>query len=277
MERQGQTGKNTLKWTSQYGSVVINTFDSYTVSDGMNEHGLAAHLLYLDNSDYGAVNPDKLGLSNLVWAQYMLDNFKTVDEALKSIDQYQILPTELRGKTWPIHLSLEDPSGDSAIIEYIDGKAVVHHGKQYTVMTNEPAYDIQLSNVKKYKLFGGNLPLPGDVDPLSRFVRAATFLKTLPKPQNYIEAAAGVLSVMRTVMVPFGAEDTSGGKAVDSWPTRWITLSDLTNKTYYFSSTTAPNIVWLDFKNLDFSKNGKVLMVDPKRVELIGEISKELK
>jgi penicillin V acylase-like amidase (Ntn superfamily) len=135
----------------------------------------------------GAENPNKPGLSNLIWAQYMLDNYKTVAEALKSLDQYQILPTELRGRTWPIHLSLEDATGDSVIIEYIDGKAV------------------------------------------------------------------------------------------DSWPTRWITLSDLTNKVYYFSSTTAPNIIWVDFKNLDFSKNAKVLMVDPKRVELIGEISKELK
>lgn len=277
MERKSTIGKKPLTWTSKYGSIVVTAFHTDTASDGMNEHGLNAHLLYLDGTKYPVENPDMASLSNAQWAQYILDNFKTVKEALASMDQYQVLASKVHGREWPIHISIEDPSGDSAIIEFIDGKALVHHGKQYTTMTNEPAYNIQLENVKKYKLFGGKLPLPGDVDPLSRFVRIASFLKTLPKPNDDIEAVAGVLSVMRTAMVPFGAEDTSGNETTDAWPTRWITLSDLTHKIYYFSATTAPNIVWIDFKNIDLSNKGKSMMVDPTKVELTGEISGKLK
>lgn len=277
LARQSAGSDHPLKWTSTYGSVALTAFNADAVTDGMNEYGLSAHLLYLEKSEYEKEDDKRPTLSNVQWAQYMLDNFKTVKEALASIDQYRIVSTPVHGRDWPIHLSLEDPSGDSAIIEFIDGKPIVHHGKQYSVMTNEPAYDIQLENLKRYKLFGGALAMPGDVDPLSRFVRASSYLKTLPKPKTYIEAIAGIASVIRTTMVPFGAENTSGSEATDSWPTRWITLSDLSNKLYYFSSTQAPNIIWVDLKKLSFTKGLPILSLDPTRTELIGEVSGTLK
>lgn len=45
-------GNNSLKWTSKYGSVVTTGFDLAS-TDGINEKHLAAHLLYLVESDYG--------------------------------------------------------------------------------------------------------------------------------------------------------------------------------------------------------------------------------
>lgn len=276
MARTGDAGDQSIKWTSTYGSVVLTAFHSNAVSDGMNEHGLSAHLLYLDKSEYEKTPDNRPTLSNTLLAQYMLDNFKSVEEALTSLEKYRIVPTKIHGREWPLHIALEDPSGDSAIIEFIDGKPVVHHGKQYTVMTNDPAYDIQLANLKKYKLFGGNLAMPGDVDPLSRFVRASSYLKTLPKPKNYIEAIAGINSVIKTTLVPFGAEDTSGSDAEDTWATRWTTLSDLSNKIYYFSSTSAPNIIWIDFKNVKFTEGLPVRMIDPASIQHVGEVSQSM-
>ncbi|MFK5073457.1 linear amide C-N hydrolase, partial [Klebsiella pneumoniae] len=88
----------------------------------------------------------------------------------------------LRGQEWGLHVAIEDTTGDSAVFEFVKGKLVVHHGKEYTVMTNEPPLAEQLVNVKRYKLFGGKEAMPGDIDPSSRFVRAASYLKTLPQP-----------------------------------------------------------------------------------------------
>ncbi len=170
----------------------------------------------------------------------------------------------------------EDSSGDSAIIEFIKGKMKVYHGKQYRVMTNEPAYDIQMKNLQKYQGFGGKLPLPGDPDPLSRFVRASAFLKTLPVPKNQLESIAGVLSVMRTDMVPFGAVDTSGNETEDAWATRWVTVADLTNKVYYFNSTSAPNIIWIDLNKVDFAEKAPVLKIDPTDIHLEGDVVKQM-
>lgn len=275
IERHGEAGENSLKWQSKYGSVVVSEFKTTAVSDGMNERGLAVHLLYLTGSTYEKRDPKLPALSNTLWAQYILDNFKTVNEVVEATDRFQIVETVVFNQKWPLHLSIQDASGDAAVIEFINGKKVIYHGSQYTTMTNEPAYSIQLENLKRYKSFGGTLPLPGDSDPLSRFVRVATYLKTLPPPQNINETIAGIFSVIRTAMVPFGAEDTSGNKTEDAWPTRWASVADLTNKIYYFNSTTTPNIIWLDLNNLDFAKDKAVLTLDPNNINLVGNI-KEL-
>jgi choloylglycine hydrolase len=275
--RDGRAGENSLSWKSKYGSVVITGLRTDGTAEGMNEQGLAASILYLDKADYEKRNSKIPGVSIALWAQYILDNFKTVEEALDNVNKFQVVSTKVAGREWPFHLAIQDPSGNTAIIEFINGKMKIHHGSQYRVMANEPAYDIQLANLKKYKLFGGTLPMPGDVDSLSRFVRASSYLKTLPQPKDDIQAAAALMSVMRTVMVPTGAEDTSGNEAVDAWPTRWVTIKDLDNKVIYLSVTQTPNIVWIDFSKLKFDAGAPILGIDPKDKTLSGDISTQLK
>ncbi len=184
--RQGLPSGTSVQWTSKYASAVLTALDQAT-SDGMNEAGLSAHLLYLHGTEH---EPDdaRPGLSNLLWSQYVLDNFSTVSDALAALKGVRIVSAKAEGREWPLHLSIEDASGDSAVIEFVGGKVVVHHGKDVTVMTNEPPLDEQIANLKRYRLFGGNLPMPGDIDPMSRFVRASSYLKTLPPPADTTEA-----------------------------------------------------------------------------------------
>ena len=275
ISRDGGTGEKTLHWQSKYGSVTVNEFRTNAVSDGINEQGLAVHLLYLTDTIYPIPDPKKSTISNVMWGQYLLDNSRNVAEALKAEEQLHLIATVIHGQTWPIHLAMDDASGDSAIIEYQKGQRHVYHGAQYNVMTNEPPFKEQLANVKRYKMFGGQLPLPGDSDPLSRFVRVSTYLKTMPKADNYLTVISELLSVIRTAMVPFGAEDTSGNKTVDAWPTRWVSIADLTHKIYYFNSTTTPNIIWLDLAKLNFAEGAPVLTIDPNDISLVGDVYKE--
>jgi penicillin V acylase-like amidase (Ntn superfamily) len=172
---------------------------------------------------------------------------------------------------------LEDATGDSAIIEYINGKIVIHHGPQYTVMTNEPAYDFQIKNLQKYRYFGGTLPLPGDIDSISRFVRCSAFLKTLTEPNNLEETVGNLLGVIRTVQAPFGSKDTSNNQTEDAWPTRWVSVADLTNLVYYFNSTSTPNIIWVDLKSLNFAADQSVQSINPHDPLLVGNVSKKFK
>jgi len=276
ISHNGEAGNNSLQWKSKYGSVVVTEFHSNAVSDGMNEKGLVVHLLYLSDSQYKQPNENHPQISNLLWAQYILDNYATVAEALKATQNLQIVATRLHDREWPLHLTMQDATGDAAIIEFIKGKMQVYHGSQYSVMTNEPAYNVQIENLKRYQGFGGTLPLPGDPDPLSRFVRASAFLKTLPNPASNLDAIAGMFSVMRTVMVPFGAVDTSGNKTEDAWATRWITVADINNKLYYFSSTTTPNIIWVDLNKLNFDATQKTLTIDPNKLDLVGDVTHKM-
>jgi penicillin V acylase-like amidase (Ntn superfamily) len=62
VKRYGAVGKNSLTRTSKYGSVISAAYDAAT-TDGMNEKGLIANLLYLATADYSARDATKPGLS----------------------------------------------------------------------------------------------------------------------------------------------------------------------------------------------------------------------
>ena len=117
-------------------------------ADGMNEKGLVANLLYLVESNYGSVDENKRKLSITLWAQYVLDNFADVNDAVEQLqnEPFQIIAPSLpNGSPAQLHLAISDSTGESAIFEYIDGKLIIHHGKQYQVMTNSPKFDNQLA------------------------------------------------------------------------------------------------------------------------------------
>jgi penicillin V acylase-like amidase (Ntn superfamily) len=271
--RHGALDANSAQWTSKFASTVLTGFDAGT-SDGVNEAGLGAHLLYLHGTEYEPTD-QRPGVSNLILAQYFLDNFATVADALKGLSDVRIVSKQAFGRAWPVHFAIEDSSGDSAVIEFVKGHMVVHHGRDVTVMTNEPPLDEQLANLKRYRLFGGDLAMPGDIDPMSRFVRASSYLSTLPAPKDEDEAVGHLAGIARNVAVPFGAHDTSGGDSVDSWPTRWGTVVDHTHKRYYFLSVDSPNAFWLDLDR--FNPNGtEILAVNPYDTTLSGEVSARL-
>ncbi|MBO9667572.1 MAG: linear amide C-N hydrolase, partial [Bdellovibrio sp.] len=247
MERNGLASVNSLKWTSKYGSVILSAYDVGT-ADGINEKGLTVNLLYLSESDFGPRNEKIPGLAVSLWPQYMLDNFATVNEAVASMQKtpFQILTASVDTaggvREGTVHLAISDKTGDTVVIEYIQGKAKIYHDPQYTVMTNSPPFDEQLKSLQQYKGFGGDKDLPGTTAAADRFVRAAYYTQHLPKPENYREAVAGVLSVLRNVSQPFGTSDPARPYIST---TRWRTVADLTRGIYFYENVLSPNLVWV--------------------------------
>lgn len=263
MKRSGNAGPNSIEWTSKYGSVTASGYDIST-TDGMNEAGLVANLLWLVESSYPKQESDKPRLSISTWAQYALDQFATVEEAVNHLkkEPYTLVTDFVPGedRLATLHLSLSDAKGDSAIIEYIDGKQVIHHSKDYTVMTNSPTFEQQLALSQYWKAIGGTVMLPGTNRAADRFVRASFYIDAIPKSEDNNLATASVFSVIRNVSVPLGIS-TPGEPNISS--TRWRTVSDQTNKRYFFESTVTPNIFWVDLNEIDFSQEtGLVLKLD---------------
>ncbi len=91
-----------MTWTSKYGSVVSIGYDM-GISEGLNEAGMAVNLLYLPGSVYTL--PDSLEhrkkMSASVWAGYVLDNFGSVDDAIKEMskDEFHIEAAAMPGGT----------------------------------------------------------------------------------------------------------------------------------------------------------------------------------
>ena len=60
-------------------------------------------------------------------------------------------PELATGRPANMHLALWDFSGDSAVFEYINGKLVIHHGKQYKGPPNSPTYDQQFAIMEYWR------------------------------------------------------------------------------------------------------------------------------
>ncbi len=263
MQRSGEAGPHSLEWTSKYGSVIATGYDVST-TDGMNEKGLVANLLWLVESEYPKQGGTKPGLAISLWAQWVLDNFATVQEAVDTLnaEPFTLVTANVPGqeRLATLHLAISDASGDSAIIEYIGGKQVIHHDRKYQVMTNSPTFDKQLALDEYWKGIGGTVMLPGTNRAADRFARASFYINAIPKNETPDITVASVFSVIRNASVPYGIT-TPDQPNISS--TRWRTVSDQKRKIYFFESAVTPNTFWVNFKDIDFSaETGKVMKLD---------------
>ncbi|WP_207384300.1 linear amide C-N hydrolase [Legionella yabuuchiae] len=274
LKRNGAAGQNSLEWISKYGSVVVTGFDK-AVADGMNEQGLAVNALYLGETKFGQRDINNPGLSWAGYVQYLLDNFASVSEAVQAMkdSRIEVVSSPIPGadpKPPTLHFSLSDSTGDSAIFEYLNGKLVIHHGKQYKVMTNSPIYSQQLALNTYWEIVGGENMLPGTVRASDRYVRASYYVDQIPTPDNNIKAVTDVMAVMRNTAQPQGKVDA---KVPNISPTIWQSIADNTSKTYYYQQSNLPSSVWVEFKELDFSNGAKVMKVTLQdNYKLVGNI-----
>jgi len=257
MKRQGNAGPESLTWTSKYGSVGVSFYGVATV-DGMNEKGLVANVLYLAESDYGKPVAGRPNLSIGGWAQYVLDSFATVAEAVEELEKEPFTvraPILPNGEPGVGHLAISDPSGDSAIIEYVAGKLSIHHSRDYTVMTNSPPFDQQLALNAYWRGIGGDVMLPGTVRASDRFVRASYYVDAIPDDSTGPRAIAAVFSVVRNASAPLGIS-TPGKPNIAS--TIWRTVHDQKERVLYFDSATSPTVFWIPLEKIDFTAGAAV-------------------
>ena len=289
MKRDGGTSGNTLRWTSKYGSVICSFYNAATV-DGMNEKGLMANLLYLNDADFGLPG-EKPTLNIAAWAQYVLDNYATVAEAVTVLekDPFRIVAPVLNGGVAATcHLSISDATGDSAIFEFIEGKLVVHHGPEYKVMTNQPPFDQQLAINEYWKNVKGSDFLPGTSRPSDRFARASYYINAIAEgvDKNYVsivpghtlgdQSIASLLSVMRDISVPLDL--SSSASDPNNASTVWRTISDQKDLVYYYDSAASPSIFRVELANLDFKEGAPVKKLTVSGGQIFGgEVSGEFK
>jgi penicillin V acylase-like amidase (Ntn superfamily) len=275
LTRDGAAAVNPFSWTSAHGSVVSTMYDGVTI-DGINDAGLGANALYLSAADYPKRDPAVPGLSVAAWTQYALDMFSSVAEAVEGLTTPPfglVSPLLPGGHAATGHLALSDATGDSAIFEYLGGELVVHHGAEFTVMTNDPTYDQQLALCAYWDEVGGNAMLPGTERPADRFVRVRYYLNGSTFTGDAARGLAEVFAIVRNASVPM-IQSTPDKPNVA--PTLWRTALDHQSLTYYWEGTNQPNVFWTELANLDLSPGAPIKRLEaedgPTRA---GEVSSD--
>ncbi|MFI4954286.1 MAG: linear amide C-N hydrolase, partial [Gammaproteobacteria bacterium] len=107
-------GKPGLSWNAKYGYVFLDGLDLGVPVDGMNEVGLSLEaLLFPGEAEYQTVpgGREQQALSYLSFGDWVLGNFKTVDEvreALKDIYLFEEKLPQLNDTVFPLHYSIFD-------------------------------------------------------------------------------------------------------------------------------------------------------------------------
>lgn len=274
----GPENKPGLSWEGKYGFVGMDAFGMPMVSDGINEMGLYVGDLYLPGfAKYQDVPKGEEGkaLSPLDVAGYLLSSCQNVAEAKDAIQKVYVWPffAEQIKTIPPLHFAVHDSAGKSAVFEYIDGKLAVHDNP-VGVLTNSPYFDWHMINLGNYsnlsannvaplKLDGdtvmplgqgsGMVGLPGDATPPSRFIRAVALTQSAVKPENGEEATKTAFHVVNNFDIPKGfARQVVHGTTFYDY-TSWLTISDLSQKIYYYRGYDNIKFYRVSLKNVDFS------------------------
>lgn len=293
-----------LAWKAKYGYLYIDGLGQNIVIDGMNETGLSFEYLYLPGeTQYPTVPAGKesQSLSYTQFGEWVLSNFKTVDEVRKALNDIYIYQGYLPGipnTVLPAHASIFEANGKGIVVEFVGGKVNVYDS--IGIMTNSPTYDWQVANLRNYLNLSpynpksitingisyaatgqgsGSVGLPGDVSPPSRFVKIA-FLTTAAFP---VATSAEVLNmaehIINNVDIPKGiARSMDNGKEATDY-TQWVVFKDLTHKIMYYRTYNDLTLRMVDLSKVDLSEKAQPMKMplanEPYTIDMTAKFSKQ--
>ncbi len=261
-----------VKWTSKFGSMVVSVYGMGAV-DGINSRGLNISANYFD-SDYGKRNPKIKGLQAGLWVQYLLDEASSVKQAVALMRNVQLVEFVAKGKRSHVHLHITGRRGNCAVLEYYHGKLHAYVSPAYGVLTNAPAFPEQLKNLKRFNFSHPNrdMPLPGNVNPLDRFVRATYYVHMLTQPKNELQAVLSMNTVLNNVAVPIGAPYQAMA-GFNTYNTEYKVIADLKTGEYYFKFTTMPFMIWAKLSSFNLKPGASTMELNPENPALHGNVA----
>lgn len=245
-----------LSWKSKYGSITFNYSGAEFPDGGMNEAGLIFEEMTLLHTEY-PVDESKPTLFMMQWIQYILDTCEKVSQVIESAQNIN-----LDGWNWQFYAT--DKHGESAVIEFLNGKPVIYTGKNlpYPILTNS-IYAEELDKIKEYEGFGGEKPLDvKDYDGPTRFTRGACMIKNYSPAKDISPVDYGfrILDII--------SPDHMNAPQI----TTLAKIYDVNNRRVYFRTSIAEKIRYVDMDAFDYSCKtpGKILDI---HLDLTGNVT----
>jgi choloylglycine hydrolase len=227
--KESIVGKQPLSWKSKFSSITFNQFGKNLPLGGINDAGLVIEELSTWPVDYS--NDSSLSCINeFEWVQYNLDSYATISEVIENINNYSISKF-----FFGLHFIIAESSGNSAIVEFINGKAEISHKNNlpFLALTNNNYKEL----IKSYNHYQdsprNNLNVSQSQD---RFIKLTELLKA-----NSVYTSFSAMNILDSV------------KVID---TRWQIVYDISDLKIYYKtdlSETTDSVSFLDF-NFDDDK-----------------------
>ena len=207
--KKSVVGKQPLSWKSKFKSITFNHFGKNLPLGGMNEAGLVIEEL----STWPVVYPNKSSM-NLInefeWIQFSLDSYSSVAEVIENVEKYSISKF-----LFELHYIIADSSGNTAIIEFIDGKAKIFRINNFlfSALTNNNYEEL----LKSYNHYQNSLRDYLNISQSQdRFIKLTELLKA-----NSMYTSFSAMNILDSVKVS---------------DTRWQIVYDISDSIIYYKT-----------------------------------------
>lgn len=209
-----------IGWVSKYGSVSFNQFGKEFPYGGINEKGLVVEIM-VSEAEYPEADERPM-VNELQWIQYQLDNCATIEDVLATDSKLRIGQAHES-----LHYIICDAEGNTAVVEFLNGKMVHYTGKSLPVpvLENE-SYSSSMNNYTN--------------NDQCRFTTAANLVKKYNGTSSGVEYSFKILQ-----QVALSAE--------------WSIVYDITQKQIHFKTTSNEKIRVIDLNSFDFSCNNNAI------------------
>lgn len=293
-------GTSGAAWTSKYGYLYLDGMNINAVVDGMNEQGLSFEDLYMPGeTQYQTIESgkDAQAVSYLNFGDWVLGNFKTVDEVRQALANIQVFAQTVPGMgsfIFPLHAAITDASGKGIIVEFVKGKMNIYDNK-LGVMTNSPTYDWQMTNLRNFINLAPTMPnpvevsgitfvatgqgagmvgLPGDISPPSRFVKTTMMVKTVLPANNAVDALNLAQHIINNVDIPLGfVREGKDPNHYTNETTQWVVFKDLTNKIFYYRTYNDLGLRAVNLAKVNFAKGAAKLKMPIAASQAIDDVT----
>ena len=287
---------NGKAWRNKYGFVGMHALGHVTQLlngrvfnlDGLNEAGLSAAFLWLEETEYPPDIPadGARSVSMVDAVNYIVGNFATVAEVKAALTDphneayVQIWGLPLVSALVPLHVVAHDAQRNTLIVEWTGKTQHVYDGAEVDavgVLTNDPAYPQQIDNLRRN--YGAVTPddalrgVPGDMGFMSRFVRLAKLREFahLTRGSDRLDAAQVAAHLINNVDVVFGSnrEPVTADLRIDDY-TGPVLIRDHKRRILYFKGHNNQGYRKIDLTGIDFARGqGRGILADPQPTDAI--------
>ncbi|MCC5815848.1 MAG: linear amide C-N hydrolase [Leptospira sp.] len=256
-----------IRWTSKYATITFNQFARELPTSGMNEKGLSISLLWNLDGKYPLSDPTKeYTISELQWIQYQLDNYDSTELVIQNLNRLKIAKAHA-----DLHYSICDAKRDCRILEFLDGKPVVHPEREIPIfaLTNN-SYENSIQYYQKLNL-GDSKNLPKDKESLAAFSRAAFFVQNEIRDYQDLESNQyeSVFEYLKKASLDYTFGDMWNWLVRGQPPsvTVWSVVFDPSQKTIAYRTKDNPKTRIISFSEFTNSCKEGALSMDMEKGE----------
>ncbi len=257
--------------------------------DAANEKGLAmAGLNFVGNAHYQKPREGKDNVASFEFIPYILSKCADLNEAKELLKNVNLTDAPFSDKMPPsqLHWIISDKDASITVESVEDGLKI--YDNPVGVLTNNPAFDMQMQNLNNYiglsakdpknnfsdklnlKTYSrgmGAMGLPGDLSSQSRFVRAAFTKMNSVAPENQTESVSQFFHIMSSVAQARGCCELANGEYEI---TIYTSCCDCDKGIYYYTTYTNRqiNAVNMHAAELDGNKLSRFPLIKGEHINM---------